>query len=72
MKAQRGELTNTRLTQKHGSGWVTIKYQNTLWNMSWTIKESLRIKNGAQYTNYKMNNSIKNEIYPKVSHNKSL
>ena len=27
---------------------------------------------GTKCTNYQMNNSIKNQIYPKISHNKSL
>ena len=41
-------------------------------NISSAIKESLRIENGSQYTNYQMNNSIKNKIYQKISHNTSL
>ena len=31
VKNQRGELLNTRLTQKHSSGWVTFKCQKYLW-----------------------------------------
>ena len=36
------------------------------------VKESLKIENGTQCTNYQMNNSIKNQIYPNTSHNTSL
>ena len=41
-------------------------------NISSAIKESLKIENGSQYTNYRVNNSIKNKIYQKISHNTSL
>ena len=41
-------------------------------NISLAIKQSLRIENETQYTNYQINNSIKNQIYPKISHNTSL
>ena len=41
-------------------------------SISLTIKESLRIENGTHYTNYEIINSIKNQTYPKISHNKSL
>ena len=56
MEIQRGNLKNAGLTQKHGRGSVTFKYQKALRNISLAIKESLRITNGSQYTNYKMNN----------------
>ena len=71
-KIQRSELTNTRLTQKRRSSWVTFKCQKCLWNISLAIKESLSIENGTQYTNCQINNSIKIQIYSKVSHNTSL
>ena len=34
-------------------------------NISLAIKESLRIDNETQFMNYQMNNSTKNQIYPK-------
>ena len=37
-----------------------------------TAKEFLWIENGNRYENYQMNNSIKDQIYPKVSHNTTL
>ena len=58
--------------EKHRSDWVTFECQKALWNISLAIKEFLRIENGAQYTNYKMNNLTKNWTYPKVSYNASL
>ena len=61
MKVRRGELTNTRLTQKHESGRVKkakMKYQKAKWNVSLVIKESLMIKKGSQFTYYKKNNLI--------------
>ena len=69
MKVRRGELTNTRLTQKHESGRVK-KISKDKCNVSLVIKEFLMIKNGCQYTYYE--NLIKNKIYPKISHNGSL
>ena len=33
-------------------------------------KNPLRIENVTQYTNYQLNNSIKNQIYLNMSHNK--
>ena len=44
----------------------------SLVNISLATKESLRIENGTWYTNYELNNSIENHIYPKISHNTSL
>ena len=41
-------------------------------NISLAIKQSLRFENETQYNSYQMNNSIKNKIYPKISHNTSL
>ena len=58
--------------EKHRSGWVTFKCQKALWNISLAIKQFLRTENGAQYTNYKMNNLTKNWTYPKISYNTSL
>ena len=60
-------------------GWPKImkvaewkRYQNAKQNVSLTIEEFLKIKNGSQYANDKKNNLIKNKIYPKISHNASL
>ena len=47
------------------------RYQKAKWNVSLDIKESLRIKNGSQYTNDEKNNLIKNNIYPNISHSAS-
>ena len=41
-------------------------------NISLAIKQSLRFENETQYNSYQMNNSIKNKIYSKISHNTSL
>ena len=41
-------------------------------NISLAIKQSIRIENDTQYTNYQINKSVKNQIYPKISHNTSL
>ena len=41
-------------------------------NISLAIKQSLRIENDTQYTNYQMNKSVKIQICPKISHNTSL
>ena len=41
-------------------------------NISLAIKESLRIENGAQYTHYQVNNSIKNQICSEINHNTCL
>ena len=60
MTIQRGELTNARLTQKHRSDWVIFMCQKNFANTSLGIKEFLSTENGTQYTNYQMNNSIKN------------
>ena len=42
-------------------------------NISLVIKESLRVENGTQYTNYQMNKiSHKDKYYQKIGHNISL
>ena len=41
-------------------------------NTSLGIKELLSTENGTQYTNYQMNNSIKNQINPNISDNTVL
>ena len=53
-------------TQKWPSN---LNCQKTLWNISLASKESLNIENGTLYTNHQINNAIKNQIYPKISHN---
>ena len=68
MKIQQTDLTNARLIKKYKSGRVTFKCQKVLWNVSLAIKESFRIERGTQNTNFRMNNSIKKQIYPKISH----
>ena len=68
MKIQQTDLTNARLIKKYKSGRVTFKCQKVLWNISLAIKESFRIERGTQNTNFWMNNSIKKQIYPKISH----
>ena len=68
MKIQQTDLTNARLIKKYKSGRVTFKCQKVLWNISLAIKEYFRIERGTQNTNFWMNNSIKKQIYPKISH----
>ena len=55
------------MVPKHWSAWVWKSFAN----ISLAIKEFLRIENGNLYTNYQMNKSIKNQIYPKINHNTS-
>ena len=71
MKTQRDELTRTRLTQKHRSNWVIFVSKNFAY-ISLAIKDFLSIESGTQYTNYQTNNSMKNQIYPKIRQNTSL
>ena len=58
--------------EKHKRGRVTFNVKKFM-NISLVIKESLRVENGTQDTNYQMNKiSHKDKYYQKIGHNTSL
>ena len=71
MEIQRGELINNRLSQNIEVAEYPLNAKK-LCQYFLAIKESLRIDNGTQYTNYQINHYMKNHLYPKISHSDSL
>ena len=63
---------NTWMTQKHRNGWVTFKCQETLSNIALARKASFTVDNRTQYTKLQVDNTVKNQIYPKKSEYISL
>ena len=61
MKSEPGRATNIL----SWLDWVTFKFQRTLQNIALAIKASVRVNNRAQYANHQMNNTVKNQTYPK-------
>ena len=49
------------------NGWVTFKCQETLSNIALAMKASFTVDNRTQYTKLQVDNTVKNQIYPKKS-----